>query len=613
MNFRNSASLVAVAAGLALIAGSASAQSYSKIVIFGDSLSDNGNLGVNAPPPPYYMGHFSNGPVFVEQLGFGTINHFGNVSGSTDFAFGGARTDTHLNPVNPAATTPGIPIQVNAYLAGFGGSLNASTLVTLWGGANDIFQETQYLALNPPPSAVVALADEQATGLAAAQNIGTQAAILAANGAGTILVPNLPSLSATPAFNTNAVAGTLVDAATNEFNGALLPTLKAVAAANPHTNIILMDVNAASALFRSNPAAFGFTNVTQSCFNAAVPSICATPASYLYWDGVHPTTAGHHAIAELATEYLYYGNMGVPTAAEGETAVRDRSDNMDAALVRLPTHLEAGAPNVQVMIEGGEASVSARNGGLMPSTSDKGGAARIILNVPVSDTFAWGGQFDANRDQVRAGAINFHNMSYGGDVFGSWRSNNLFINAVGGVSSDNFQDIRRVTAVAPLVNHANAQGYSAGVKLQGGVSFPIGEGSISPRVAVSYVHEQVGAYTESGMLVTEHYAARGISSTSAEATVRFEQSLGDRMHGFIEAGYRDNAGYDADSVVVSLPGNTALPLSTSVGKPERGTGLVDAGLRAPLTDHMSVGVSYRGRFGSGFHDNIGALSLRWTF
>ena len=46
---------------------------YTALFAFGDSLSDAGNLyfadGGTAPvSPPYYAGHFSNGPTWVEDL-----------------------------------------------------------------------------------------------------------------------------------------------------------------------------------------------------------------------------------------------------------------------------------------------------------------------------------------------------------------------------------------------------------------------------------------------------------------------------------------------------------------------------------------------------------------
>ena len=40
----------------------------------------------------------------------------------------------------------------------------------------------------------------------------------------------------------------------------------------------------------------GFSNVIGRCFDSGVPSLCATPDSYLYWDNIHPTAATHQIL-----------------------------------------------------------------------------------------------------------------------------------------------------------------------------------------------------------------------------------------------------------------------------------------------------------------------------
>ena len=43
---------------------------------------------------------------------------------------------------------------------------------------------------------------------------------------------------------------------------------------------------------RNNPEAFGLTNVTDACLVLSSATVCADPDKYLFWDDVHPTTAG---------------------------------------------------------------------------------------------------------------------------------------------------------------------------------------------------------------------------------------------------------------------------------------------------------------------------------
>ena len=69
-------SLVAVTAAVTLSAAGAEAQPFTSLTIFGDSYSDTGNASIlsaafgypNPTPPPFFPGHFSNGPVWVEYL-----------------------------------------------------------------------------------------------------------------------------------------------------------------------------------------------------------------------------------------------------------------------------------------------------------------------------------------------------------------------------------------------------------------------------------------------------------------------------------------------------------------------------------------------------------------
>src|SRR5262245_32101630 len=82
-----------------LAANRAAAGPFVNLIVFGDSLSDIGNVQsspfVNIPGPYYWNGRFSNGPVYAETLttglGLPPLTR-STASGGTDYAYGGART-----------------------------------------------------------------------------------------------------------------------------------------------------------------------------------------------------------------------------------------------------------------------------------------------------------------------------------------------------------------------------------------------------------------------------------------------------------------------------------------------------------------------------------------
>src|SRR6516165_7101387 len=87
---------------LGLANGPLRADPITQIVVFGDSLSDVGNTfaAKGITPAPYFQGHYSNGPIWVEQLAarLGLPAPLPALLGGTDFAFGGAETVMGVSP-----------------------------------------------------------------------------------------------------------------------------------------------------------------------------------------------------------------------------------------------------------------------------------------------------------------------------------------------------------------------------------------------------------------------------------------------------------------------------------------------------------------------------------
>jgi outer membrane lipase/esterase len=628
MKFATSACVAALGVALFGAASQAQAQSYSRVVAFGDSLSDNGNINILAPgagPPfPYVGGRFSNGPTFVEDLNHiltGTpMAHIFTTAGSTDWAVGGAETGSGNYG---SALLPGIYQEIDGTLAGdgfpgyfaLGGTFGPHDLVTLWGGANDLFAGFLPASLNANPTGYIATVATTAAG-----NISGYVNQIAAAGAGTIVVPNLPNLAATPQF-AGSPAIPLAILGANTFNSALLTNLQTDAKANPHTNIILIDTNEAVSYLQAHGAKFGFTNTTTACTSvpACALGTVAVQNTYQFWDGVHPTEAAHALLASIIDDYVTYGDRGADMGVETESALRRRTQTYDTALAGLQERdFGANKTGVGVTLEYNNARADARD--LVGTTTDSGETLRINLDGVVSPTLRVGGLFSISNATVQTdatgttGGASFRSQTASADALAGWRSGNLFINADGGVGIDSYSDIDRRTGTAGVTNHANTQGWSAGLKVQAGVWFDLAHHwTVSPRVALGFTRGLVNGYTENGPFDRYVYGENAINATTLEGTVRLAGPIAGAVHAHLEAGYRDYVSYDAGAVATTLADNVAQTLSRTLQSPDGGVGLVDLGVGGPLLKSAKWDVSYRGSFSGRYEDNLAHANVTIAF
>ncbi len=290
------ASLSATEASAATIA-----DVYSSFWVFGDSLSDNGNVAATLaagvppvvfPPPPYFDGRFSNAPVWNERF----LADF--VPGrAANFAFGGARA------VENGDLIPDLPVQVGAFLAALPVlQPGERSLASVFFGANDMFDAVNAAAAGAPEAIPGILGSRvQATLAGISAAVGT----LRTAGIDEFVLWNLPDIGATPRLRELGTgAQALGTGATLAFNGAFDQMVAGLRAAG--LTIHTVDTFALFAAAAANPAAFGLSNVTDACLPVdpfqvlGAPSAgpaCADPARFLYWDKLHPTAPGHDALA----------------------------------------------------------------------------------------------------------------------------------------------------------------------------------------------------------------------------------------------------------------------------------------------------------------------------
>ena len=588
--------LCCVAVFMALIGRvQAGPDDFDRVVSFGDSLSDNGNLlaAVGSPPAPgpdYFFGRFSNGPTFTELLA-GPVNLVTGESSQQRFWGPGFSVNPSSGDVNLAiggaqaagGDLPSVQVQIGAFLA-TGGQFGPNDLVTTLAGANDIFNEN----LNEGAANTAAIA--QTT------NLG----ILVNAGARTILIGNLPNLGATPAFSGNPVTAQLGLMATNTFNARLDQGVEQVAAANPQANIVQMDLRTAAEIIAANPAAFGFTNVTDSCNVGG--TICANPDQFTFWDGVHPTAAAHEFLAQYAAALLSTDEHGRAVAALGQVAVATRLDASDILFRQGVPLLERDAPG------GLYAEILGQRGG----GAGEGGADDYdyqFAGIRVGfdgrhGGIAFGGALAHLKGEVDSGRLNSDAATTQGDIYALYSMSPFFVGAEGGISLTSFDDIRRDTTFPTVIGKSETDSF--GYTLAGTVGAHLKAGGITltPALRVGYLSANVDAFSESAPLLALGYSDREIEAGFWTARLRASiQPFHDlRSTAYVEAGYEDLFSVE-DGYSAKLVDNTARAVEINPDDADARGFFLKAGISAYVTDSAQLSAEY----GVSFQDGDGEV------
>ena len=249
-------------------APSANAGTYSGIVVFGDSLSDDG------PADGYGLRVSSNGRVWAdylaERLGVALL----------DMAYSSAETDYH--PATDSAKW-GFCWQIDEYLH-TKGPASGDKLYIVWIGGNDLLKRA---------------GDPRVAIEKAVTNIAYGIERLIGAGAKHLLVMNLPNLGLTPMMNGRnldkngqGLRYRLVD---NPIGGAEM-----AAAFNKSLRHVLVGYRQAVNLIEVD--VFGLTNqfVADGVFDNAIHMLMVnqpTDETYMFWDTHHPTDDAHRLIA----------------------------------------------------------------------------------------------------------------------------------------------------------------------------------------------------------------------------------------------------------------------------------------------------------------------------
>lgn len=294
---------------LCLVSGLISAKSVNKFIIFGDSLSDNGNLYEYTqqkipPSPPYFEGRFSNGSIWIEQL----IDLYSPPKKPggylANYAFGGAGVEDNLH-----GNLFTLNQEIETYFLANEGVADPKSLYFVWIGANnylggpsDIGKEIQKVN----------------------EGITSELKRLVKAGAKQIAVVNLPSLGNTPLaqiFNKQDK----LNLVTFEHNNFLKEEIKKLESVYPEVQWLYFDVDQIFDKVMKSPSVYGFTNVAEACYKNMARNVntqrftqqsvvgysanladlsSLNCAGYLFFDLLHPTVEAHTLVAKAAKDLL---------------------------------------------------------------------------------------------------------------------------------------------------------------------------------------------------------------------------------------------------------------------------------------------------------------------
>ena len=233
------------------------------------------------------------------------------MAGGNDYAFGGATTG--YSGTNNSAV-PNLAEQIAAFSFSHSGFAPSSALYTFSIGANDLFG-----ILNAGLGHTTAA---QALAAGAAEAVAAGASTLESEGAKNLVLFDVPDLGVTPRHcgGPGSTVSAEASALSAFFDQQVLADLAPVEAAG--LNVFDLDTYALIDQAVSDPSKFGFSDVKDPCWTGAYTgyatggTLCSTlPAvqdTYLFWDEVHPTAAGHLLVAEDG-RYLLTGAVPEPS------------------------------------------------------------------------------------------------------------------------------------------------------------------------------------------------------------------------------------------------------------------------------------------------------------
>ena len=631
----------AIAATL-LFSSAAVATDFSQVVVFGDSLSDDGNISLstnpNQQPPLRYT--TNPGLVAIEDiangLGLGsTLSP--SLLGGNDFAWGGAGVNTN-SPGTPSLV-PTLTSQVNTYLAG-NPTINSHALYSVWGGANDIFYAAtsvqagtiaqQLIAANTvglsPAAAqqvaanITALvqsvakvstletaAQAQANIAAAAQQEVTLIGQLQAAGVKNTLVFNLPNIGLTPdgTEEGTSVAASLT-ALSQLYNSQLNNGLGQLGKG-------IIPINAYGLLSEviGSPGAYGFSNATTPACGVGSSSVQCGPQgsglpytyapgtnlTYVFADGVHPTTGADMLLTQYVLSIL---QAPAQISLLSETALADSTAQTKSIRNQMLADSTGADTRAFVDLSYGDQRFNSSNGS--PRTDANNFNLTLGADAHATDHISAGGALgfgQNNADFSGGGGYKLQDISGLGYI--TYQADGGYVGGYANFGHSDFTDIERVIQLGTM--RRTEVGKTGGSHFGGGVTggwwFDFSDLRTGPFANLEWQTNKVDSYNEGGNDSTAMWFGRqqrdALIATAGwrlQGNWEFANTV---ISPYAELAWNYDNKADPDSLNAGLTSmNGTFELAGF--SPDKNWGTADIGLSAKLSPSVTSWIGYSGRF-----------------
>ncbi|MDG0800514.1 autotransporter domain-containing protein [Pectobacterium polaris] len=584
---KSKAFLLFIIFALLIYTSSAEAETFNNTVVFGDSLSDAGNLShaLGIGTSRFTTNPGETATMYVaDGLGLSATD---SSSGGTNYAWGGAGIVNNYSL--GVIFSPTIQSQVNNYIQS--NKISASTLYQFWGGSNDIYAIYES-SPSTETSKIIPVANTEISLLNNLYHAGGK----------YVVVYNLTNLGATPDAARRNLQEKYQDVA-NQYNNTLNSGLRTLS--DNGLNIIPVNTYGLLSEIMATPSTYGIINTTSGACNTTSSLFCntgnyagGTEYTYLFADNVHPTTGVNKMLASVVlSEISAPGKISLLSKAPLQ-ATKSQYNLLRKAIL---TDTYGGDTRV---FANGDYRHQANSTDDTFSSSSNNRFASVGGDVRLSDNLNVGALVTVSNQKTALDGAGYTLYDHSVALYQVYHADHPWMSAFVNAGSSHFDDVYRTINIGPATRteSGSVKGRHFGGGIDAGWWFDLGTSvKTGPFARLERQSVEVEGYRERGnnssaMWFSEQHRNSLVSSLGWQTQAHLLVASLD-ISPYI--GIAWNHDYMASNVhpvtagLNSMSGHFSMPSAAS----EKDWGVADAGVMVNLTTNLHTWLQYSNEFG----------------